>query len=69
MEVILDTHTVVWWFNEPKRLSKRANSIITNTDNAVLVSAAVAWELSINVNLGKLDALALFTGLTARLQR
>jgi PIN domain nuclease of toxin-antitoxin system len=69
MEVILDTHAFLWWVNEPNRLSKRAHSILTNTDNAILVSAAVAWELSIKVNLGKLDALALLTGLTARLQK
>jgi PIN domain nuclease of toxin-antitoxin system len=69
MEVIVDTHVLVWAFNEPKRLSKRANSILTNTDNTVLVSAAVAWELSIKVNLGKLDALPLLSGLTQRLQR
>jgi PIN domain nuclease of toxin-antitoxin system len=69
MEVILDTHALVWWFNEPRRLSKRAHSILTNTNNTVLVSAAVAWELSIKVNLGKLDALPLLSGLTQRLQR
>jgi PIN domain nuclease of toxin-antitoxin system len=69
MEVILDSHALLWWFNDPQRLSKRANSILTNTDNTVLVSAAVAWELSIKVNLGKLDALALLTGLTQRLQK
>lgn len=69
MEVIADTHVLVWAFNEPSRLSNRANSILTSTDNTILVSAAVAWELSIKVNLGKLDALALVTGLTQILQR
>ena len=69
MEVILDTHALLWWVNEPRRLSKRANSILTNTDTTVLVSAAVAWELAIKVNLGKLDALALLTGLTQRVQK
>jgi PIN domain nuclease of toxin-antitoxin system len=69
VEVIVDTHVLVWAFNEPKRLSKRAISILTNTSNAILVSAAVAWELSIKVNLGKLDALPLLAGLTQRLQR
>jgi PIN domain nuclease of toxin-antitoxin system len=69
MEIIVDTPVLVWAFNEPARLSKRAHSILTNTDNAVLVSAAVAWELAIKINLGKLDALALLTGLTARLQK
>jgi PIN domain nuclease of toxin-antitoxin system len=69
VEILLDTHALLWWVNEPKRLSKRADSILRNTDNTVLVSAAVAWELSIKVNLGKLDALALLTGLTQRLQK
>jgi PIN domain nuclease of toxin-antitoxin system len=69
MEVIVDTHALVWAFNEPKRLSKRAISILTDTSNTILVSAAVAWELSIKVNLGKLDALPLLAGLTQRLQR
>jgi PIN domain nuclease of toxin-antitoxin system len=59
----------VWAFNEPNRLSKRVNSILTNTENTVLVSAAAAWELSFKVNLGKLDALGLVTGLTQSLQR
>ena len=69
MEVIVDTHALVWAFNEPKRLSKRAISILTDTSNTILVSAAVAWELSIKVNLGKLDALHLLAGLTQRLQK
>ncbi len=69
MEVIVDTHVLLWAFNEPKRLSKGAISILTNTNNTILVSAAVAWELSIKVNLGKLDALPLLAGLTQRLQR
>ncbi len=69
MEILLDAHALLWWVNEPKRLSKRADSILRNTDNTVLVSAAVAWEVSIKVNLGKLDALALVTRLTQTLQR
>ena len=69
MEVLLDTHALVWWFNQPKRLSKRTHSILVDTDNTVLISAAVAWELSIKVNLGKLDALALLTGLAQKIQK
>ena len=58
MEVLLDTHALVWWFNDPTKLSKRASHVIANSDNTVLVSAVTAWELAIKVNLGKLDALA-----------
>jgi PIN domain nuclease of toxin-antitoxin system len=69
MELIVDTHLLVWAFNEPKRLSRRAISILANTDNTILVPAAVAWELSIKANLGKLEALPLLGGLAQRPQR
>ena len=69
MRVLLDTHALVWWFNDPSQLSKRADAIIANTQNTVLVSAAVAWELSIKVNLGKLNALSLITDFSERLER
>jgi PIN domain nuclease of toxin-antitoxin system len=37
--------------------------MIANQNNIVLVSAAIAWELAIKVNLGKFDALSLTTEL------
>ena len=67
MKVLLDTHTLVCWFSEPEKLSKRAASIITNSSNAVLVSAASAWELAIKVNLGKVDAISLVSDLSMHL--
>jgi PIN domain nuclease of toxin-antitoxin system len=63
MKVLLDTHALVWWFNEPTRLSKRASAILGNPATTVYVSAAVAWEVAIKANLGKLDALPLVTEL------
>ena len=59
MRVLLDTHALIWWFGNESKLSRRASSMIANQNNTVLVSAAVAWELAIKVNLGKLDALPL----------
>jgi PIN domain nuclease of toxin-antitoxin system len=38
------------------RLSRRARTILANADNRILLSAAVAWELAIKVNLGKIRA-------------
>ncbi len=69
MKVILDSHTLVWWFSDLAKLSKRATSIVSNTANTALVSAATAWELAINVNLGKLNALALVTDLSRHLDK
>jgi PIN domain nuclease of toxin-antitoxin system len=61
MKVLLDTHAVFWWFGYPDRLSKRAESILADTKNIILVSAATAWELAIKSNLGKIDAQDLVT--------
>jgi PIN domain nuclease of toxin-antitoxin system len=64
MKLLLDTHALIWWFNDPSRLSPRASSILRNPGNTILISAAVAWELAIKANLGKLDALPLVTELS-----
>ncbi len=69
MTVLLDTHALVWWFNEPAKLSRRASTIMGNSSNTILISAAVAWEMAIKVNLGKLDALALITSLEQQIRR
>jgi PIN domain nuclease of toxin-antitoxin system len=63
MRILLDTHALIWWFGNEPRLSRRASAIIADPNNTVLVSAAVAWELAIKVNLGKFDALSLTTEL------
>ena len=69
MIVLLDTHAVIWWFNEPTKLSRRATTIMGNPNSTILVSAAVAWEMAIKVNLGKLDALALVRDLQQQIKR
>ena len=65
MKLLLDTHAFVWWFNDPGKLSSKASALLTSSRNSVLVSAAVAWELAIKVNLGKIDALPLITDLAS----
>ena len=67
MKVLLDTHALIWWFNEPAKLSKKAAATLGNPGNTVYVSADVAWELAIKVNLGKLDALSLVTELAGHI--
>ena len=54
MRVLLDTHTLLWWLDGDRRLSRRARDVIAAADNSVLVSAASAWEISTKVRLGKL---------------
>jgi PIN domain nuclease of toxin-antitoxin system len=63
MEVLLDTHTLIWWMVDPARLSKEATATLANTDSRVLVSAVVAWELAIKINAGKIQPSSLLLGL------
>ena len=69
MNVLLDTHTLIWWFGDATKLSKKANSIIANASNTILVSAAVAWEMAIKATLGKLNALSLVMDLSNRIDQ
>lgn len=52
--VLLDTHALLWWFTDDKRLSRRARRIITDRRHDVHVSAASAWEIATKQRLGKL---------------
>ena len=54
MQVLLDTHALLWWLDGDRRLSKRARSAIGDDMNIVLVSAASAWEIATKARLGKL---------------
>ena len=54
MQVLLDTHTLLWWLDGDRRLSRRARATIADSANAVLVSAASAWEIATKVRIGKL---------------
>jgi PIN domain nuclease of toxin-antitoxin system len=54
MRFLLDTHTLLWCFNDDRSLSKRARTLIEDGANEIFVSAASAWEIAIKVRLGKL---------------
>ena len=54
MNIILDTHIILWWLNDDKELSVIHREIISNTDNLCYISAATIWEISIKTALDKL---------------
>ncbi|MFT4252672.1 MAG: type II toxin-antitoxin system VapC family toxin [Caulobacter sp.] len=47
MKLLLDTHAVIWWLAKPEALSRAAFDAIGSKSNAVLVSAASAYEIEI----------------------
>ena len=55
MRLLVDTHVLLWWLADDRKLAKSARAIIANPDNDVLVSAASLWEISIKVALGRLE--------------
>ena len=55
MRYMLDTHTLIWFFEKNPRISSKAQSIIDDKNNIVHVSIASLWEIAIKVSLGKLD--------------
>ena len=54
MRLLLDTHAFLWWLDGDRRLSIKARRLIADEANAVLVSAASAWEITTKARLGKL---------------
>jgi PIN domain nuclease of toxin-antitoxin system len=54
VRLLLDTHAFLWWLDGDRRLSRKARELIADEANAVLVSAASAWEITTKARLGKL---------------
>lgn len=55
MTLLLDTHVLLWWLQDSRRLGKRARAAIEQPGSLVFVSAASAWEIAIKMALGRLD--------------
>lgn len=55
MNLLLDTHTLIWLLEGDDNLSKTAKEQIENPDNFNFVSIATFWEIAIKVSLNKLE--------------
>ena len=55
MRLLLDTHAYLWWLGDDPKLSAKARSRMADPATIVYVSAASVWEISIKVQLGKLE--------------
>ncbi len=53
MDILLDTHTLVWFLNGDEKLSGNVRDAIEDTDNLKIVSIASIWEISIKISLDK----------------
>jgi PIN domain nuclease of toxin-antitoxin system len=55
MNLLLDTHALLWWLDANPALSEKATSMIADGNNLVFVSAVVIWEIRIEQAQGKLE--------------
>jgi len=54
MDLLLDTHTLIWFFEGDTQLSEKAKNLIQDPENQNYLSAASIWEMTIKQSLGKL---------------
>ena len=54
MNLLLDTHVLLWCLGAPHRLARETRKKIEKPETVVFVSAASAWEIEIKRALGKL---------------
>jgi PIN domain nuclease of toxin-antitoxin system len=53
MNLLLDTHALIWWLADSDRLGRRARNAILRPGAAVFISSASIWEISIKSALGR----------------
>jgi PIN domain nuclease of toxin-antitoxin system len=54
MNLLLDTHTFIWWADEPEKLSVDSRQALEDENNRLLLSLVSIWEMQIKIQLGKM---------------
>jgi len=55
VDLLVDTHALIWMSGQPARLSPRARALLEDENNAVFASIVSFWEMAIKISLEKLD--------------
>jgi PIN domain nuclease of toxin-antitoxin system len=55
MRLLLDTHVLLWFLEQPDRLKPEVLARIQSRENEVFFSAATIWEIAIKASLGRVD--------------
>ncbi len=54
MQLLLDTHALLWWLAGDEQLSLAARKAIAEEGNGIFVSTASAWEIATKHRFGRL---------------
>ncbi|MFB1298500.1 type II toxin-antitoxin system VapC family toxin [Mycobacterium sp. pW049] len=68
MNILLDTHTLLWLLREPTTVDPGALAHLADPSTTVWVSAASAWEIAIKTRLGRLDGSTLLSTWASQLE-
>lgn len=55
MNLLLNTHALLWYLQDDPKLSATVAEILESTENKLYLSIISLWEIAIKVGLGKLD--------------
>ena len=55
MNILLDTHALIWFLEGDSQLSNSAKTAITNPENTCFLSQASMWEIAIKISINKLE--------------
>ena len=66
MNLLLDTHTFIWFIMGSSNLSAHARALIEDVANEKFLSVASLWEIAIKLSVGKLTLSAPFDVLIPR---
>jgi PIN domain nuclease of toxin-antitoxin system len=53
LKLLLDTHAIIWWVRDDRRLGRQARRAIADA-GVVWVSAASGWEIALKIAKGRL---------------
>lgn len=55
MNILLDSHILIWTLLQPSKLTSKQKEIILNPENSIFVSSISIWEISLKYSIGKLS--------------
>jgi PIN domain nuclease of toxin-antitoxin system len=55
MNLLLDTHVLLWWLDDSPHLSEAGRNAIADSNNLIVLSAVVVWEIRFKQAQGKLE--------------
>lgn len=54
LDLLFDTHSFIWWADEPTKLSATALTALEDENNRLFLSDVSIWEMQIKIQLGKM---------------